>query len=95
MQWEPREWEIRFSSAFNAFRSYWEMVGGNGCRPSFSEFLTPSVAHPGGIQVLTDLLLVETRGAKLDPSPSDEANSQLSRNNRLGTLSSGPLSNAG
>jgi len=32
MQWKPREWEIRLSSASNAF----------------SEFPTPYVAHPGG-----------------------------------------------
>ena len=48
MQWKPRDGEIRFSLASNAFSSCAEMVGGNGCRPSFSEFPHPSVAKSGG-----------------------------------------------
>ena len=48
MQWKPRDGEIRFSSASNAFSSCAKMVGGNGCRPSFSEFPHPSVAKSGG-----------------------------------------------
>ena len=48
MQWRPRDGGIRFSSASNAFSSCTKMVGGNGCRPSFSESPHPSVAKSGG-----------------------------------------------
>jgi len=48
MQFQPREGDIRFSSASNAFCSCAEMVGGNGCRPLFNEFPPPSVAKSGG-----------------------------------------------
>ena len=48
MQLKPRDGEIRFPSASNAFSSCTEIEGGNGCRPSFSEFPHPSVAKSEG-----------------------------------------------
>jgi hypothetical protein len=43
MQLKLRDGEVRFSSASNAFSSCAEIVGSNGCRPSFSEFPHPSM----------------------------------------------------
>jgi len=48
------------------FSSCAKILGCNGCRPSFTGFPTPSVTDPRGVQILTDLLLVETRGAILE-----------------------------
>ena len=62
-----RDGEIRFSLASNAFSCREEIVGGNGCRPSFSEFPHPSVLPNLGAQVLIHLPQVETRGARLEP----------------------------
>ena len=48
IQFKPRDGKIRFSSASNAFSSCTCVVGGNGCRPSFSKFSRPSVVASGG-----------------------------------------------